>query len=190
MNIGNTQVLLGKIHQTISSDFKIKDQGKKILRIGEEIIYNSSEFISTFNDKTIDKLSSPIDGQIYREFKSGTNDGIDLLSLDGKDPLSITEGIVKEVNINGKKGYFVTVEGDNMLIIYGYLSKVYVSQGDLIKISDPIGVLGKNKDGKKYLRLEIQIDNTIVDPEKYIEISNSLSTWYWDYYYVQLRNRW
>lgn len=176
INIASTSMVLEKIHHSISSDFNINEQGKKALRIGEEIIYNSSEFITTFNDKTIDKLSSPIDGQIYRKFKSGTNDGIDILSLDEKDPLSITRGIVREVNINGNKGYFVNVESDNVIITYGYLSKAYVSQGDIIEILDPIGVLGKNKDGKKYLRLEIKMENKIVDPEKYIEISNSLST--------------
>lgn len=176
INIPNTQKILSKIDYGISQDFNIKNQGNKIFKKAEQIIYDSSKFISTFKEDSVDKLSSPINGEIYRPFKSGENEGVDILSMDDKDPLSITSGLVKDIKIDEKKGYFVTIESDDMIITYGYLSKVYVNKGDLINTLDSIGKLGKNKDNNRYLRLEIEVDGKKVNPEKYIEIDNSLST--------------
>lgn len=68
------------------------------------------------------------------------------------------------------QGYFITIEKDNIKIIYGYLETTQLKEGDLVYKGDIIGEVGINKDGSKYLRLELYIDNELVDPEKYIDI--------------------
>ena len=72
--------------------------------------------------------------------------------------------------MRGKKGYFVTIKNDNMDVVYGYLSKTYLEKGSTVEVSDIVGLLGTNKDGNQYLRIEIYIDGIPVDPSDYIDL--------------------
>ncbi len=61
-----------------------------------------------------------------------------------------------------------------MTTVYGYLIKVYFTEGEEVTIGDKIGTLGTNKDGNKYLHFEIWIDGVPKNPMEYIKFNNKI----------------
>ena len=130
---------------------------------------DSKDVLTVFNLNSREKYQSPISGEVYKEFESETNKGVDIRSIDGEDPRSIIKGTVKDIYLQEKQGYFVIIEKDDVEILYGYLSKVHVSKEEIVDTQTPIGVLGTNKDGNKYLRIELKINGESENPLDYIE---------------------
>lgn len=177
VNLDGTNNLLEGLKKNLNYEFSLKEDGKKIYNKAKDIIDDSLETVGVFNAESI-KYNSPLNGTIYKTFGQDViineekvkNSGVDIKSVSEEDPKVIMSGVVTKVEKNGNKGYFVTIKKDNIEIIYGYLSKAYVSEGNNVDVGDLIGLLGTNKDGNKYLRLEVYIDGIAVDPTDYIEI--------------------
>ena len=121
---------------------------------------------------------APIQGAIYRSYDQDIqingniekNGGLDIIVEGDENPISIINGLVKKVEEKGNKGYYVTIANADMIVVYGYLKTAYVKEGESINQGAEIGSIGTNKDGSKYLRFEIFIDNKAVDPAEYIDI--------------------
>lgn len=173
-NFRQTNAILNVVKENIQYEFSLKDDGKKIFRKIQGFAMNSMEKIAVFNPMTkIDKYPSPIQGKVFKQYDKDTNQGIDIkATLSDEEPVSVTEGIVKNIEQKDKKGYYITVQNGNMDYVYGYLSKPYVSKGDSVSVGQPIGGLGTNVDGHKYLRFEIWIDGSSVDPLYYIDMNS------------------
>lgn len=165
-----TNKVLYFMKTSIQYEFRLVDDSKRIFNWSKKLAKRSGNVINVFNPISFNKYSSPINGVLYREYEKNTNEGIDIKSIDGKDPKAIMPGIVKQIENPSNKGYFITIEKDNMEITYGYLSQVYFSKGDELEVGDAIGILGTNQDGQKYLRIEMTVDGSKVDPAKYIDI--------------------
>lgn len=165
-----TNKVLDFMKTSIQYEFRLVDDSKRIFNWSKKLAKRSGNVINVFNPISFNKYSSPINGVLYREYEKNTNEGIDIKSIDGKDPKAIMPGIVKQIENPSNKGYFITIEKDNMEITYGYLSQVYFSKGDELEVGDAIGILGTNQDGQKYLRIEMTVDGSKVDPAKYIDI--------------------
>lgn len=167
------------LKNNIDYKFNLVEDSKSVFRKSQNLLDSSLESVGVFksNDGT-KTLISPIAGSIHKDFNqkvtingtNASNNGLDIKSTSERDPQAIVDGIVTKVEQKGNKGYFVTIKKDNMETIYGYLSKPYVSEGSNIETGDIIGSLGLNKDGNKYLRLEVYIDGVPVDPMDYIDI--------------------
>lgn len=178
INLKPTNLLLNKIRDNISYEFNIKEDGKKVYSKLTNIIDKSLDAIDVFNPKEKYKYPPPITGTIYKEYGQTTvvnnekvvNNGVDIKSISGEDPKASIDGIVKQVEIRENKGYFVTIEKENIQFVYGYLSRPYVEEGEVISEGELLGTLGTNKDGNKYLRLEIWIDGAPVNPLDFIDI--------------------
>lgn len=172
-----TNVVLGKLEQGINYNFSITEDGKRIYNKARGLIDKSIESIVALKEKTT-KYDTPISGTVYKSFGQDVNvngeilknNGVDIKSQSKMDPKAIISGTVSDIEMRGKKGYFVTIKNDNMDVVYGYLSKTYLEKGSTVEVSDIVGLLGTNKDGNQYLRIEIYIDGIPVDPSDYIDL--------------------
>lgn len=170
INFRQTNILLGIIKDNIQYEFSIRNDGKKIYGRIREIVGNSKEILNVFNPFDSDKYPSPIKGSVYKSYNKNSNLGIDIRAESDEEPLFIMEGIITDIVKKDKQGYFVTVKSDNIDFTYGYFLKVYLSKGDKVSSGEPIGILGTNIDGRRYLRFEAWVDDLPVDPLNYIEI--------------------
>jgi hypothetical protein len=156
------------IKRNINYEFNIVDDGKKIFYKAEDIFDNLIKSINVFNINT-PKYIAPLSGTVYRKFDKDKSTGIEIQTEEDK-PSSIVNGTIERIEKIDKKGYFVTIKKDNYKFIYGYLSSLNVKEGDKVDVGDTIGILGTNKDGKKYLRFEILLDEEAVNPLNYIDL--------------------
>lgn len=170
INLKPTKWALSKIKYNIEYKIDFKNSGKEVYKKVQSLVKDSKHVLTVFNLDSKERYPSPIKGELYRTYEKGSNEGIDIKSNDEKDPNSVFKGTVKDVYLQDKQGYFVVVERENIEMIYGYLSKAHVSKGDSIDIETPVGSLGTNKDGNKYLRIELKVDGAYKDPLDYIDL--------------------
>ena len=170
LNFKSTRWVLDKVRHNIEYEVEIKETGKRVVYIVKGLVKDSKGVLTVFNLDSKEKYSSPISGEVYKAFEAETNKGVDIRSVDGKDPKSIIKGTVKDIYLQEKQGYFVTIEREDLEIVYGYLSEAYVSKGDRVDVETPIGSLGTNKDGSKYLRIELKEDGVYKNPSDYIDL--------------------
>lgn len=170
LNLKSTKWALGKLKYNIQYEIDLRNSGKEVYRKVQDLVKDSKNVLTVFNLDSKEKYPSPIKGEIYRNYEKDVNEGIDIKSTDQKEPKSIIKGTVKDVYLQEKQGYFVIIEREDIEIIYGYLSKAYVSKGEAIDIETPVGSLGTNKDGNKYLRIEFKMDGRYKNPLDYIDV--------------------
>lgn len=170
LNLKSTKWILSKLKYNIEYEIDLRSSGKEVYRKVQDLVKDSKSVLTVFNLDSKEKYPSPIKGGLYRNYEKDVNEGIDIKSTDEKDPKSIIKGIVKDIYLQEKQGYFVIIEQEDIEIIYGYLSKAYVSKGDSIDIETPVGSLGTNKDGNKYLRIELKVNGKYKNPLDYIDL--------------------
>lgn len=174
------------IDNCINYEFSIKEDGKAILSYGKTLLTLPKETLAVLNIKENTKYRRPIDGNLYSPFgkvkyldgSTSFNNGVDIIPKEDKEPISIDDGIVKNIENRDTKGYFVTIEHEGITTVYGYLVSVYLTEGEKVLEGTKIGSLGTNKDGNKYLNFEIWVDNEPVNPLDYISLDKKL----WNYF--------
>lgn len=172
-----TNAFLDSLERNINYDFSFIEDGKKLYYKANNLIDKSIDTLAVFKENT-PKYDSPITGTIYKDFgqdiivdgEVSKNTGVDIKSVSKMDPKVIISGTVSNIEVRGKKGYFVTIKNDNIDLVYGYLSKTYLEKGSIVDVGEIVGLLGTNKDGNQYLRIELYIDDTPVNPSDYIDI--------------------
>lgn len=94
--------------------------------------------------------------------------GIDIANKIGTNIYSATTGKVVTVNQNDKYyGKMVLIETSGVIFKYGHMSEIKVEQGQELKQSDLIGLMGQTGYATgSHLHFEIRIDNRSVDPER------------------------
>lgn len=187
-------LILKKINNSISSniiqiidkginyEFSIKRDGKNILDYGKKLLVLPEKALTVLNIGENSKFLPPIEGTIYNPFGEvkyldgsiGFNKGVDIIPKEQKEPVAIEEGIVTKIEDKNTKGYYITIQHENMITVYGYLTKVYVNEGEKIAQGVKVGSLGTNKDGNKYLHFEMWIEDTPVNPLDYIKFARKL----------------
>lgn len=176
LNNSITNNIIQIVESSINYNFSLKKDGQAILNYSKKVLELPEKALEVFNISYSSKHPPPIEGTIYKPFgqvkylngKTEFNNGIDIIPKEDKDPVSIAEGIVRKIEDRKTKGYFVTIEHDGYSTVYGYLTKVYVNEGDKVAQGTRLGTLGTNKDGNKYLRFEVWIDDNPVNPMEYI----------------------
>lgn len=170
LNFKSTKWIVGKVKYVTEYETDIKASSLKYYDSIKGFVKGSKDKIPVLNMSPMEKYMSPIEGEIYQAYEKGINDGVDIKSSDGGDAKSIIQGEVKDVYLQENKGYFVTIQEGDIEVTYGYLSKSYVSKDEILDIETPIGVLGTNKDGNKYLRIELKVDGQYQNPLEYIDL--------------------
>lgn len=169
VNLNFTNNVLANIKNTINYEFNLTRDSIRVFNKAKKLATTGThKVLEVFHMVEIHKYPAPIDGLVHRHYHKD-NPGVDIKSTEDFEARAITDGIVKDIHLTEKKGYFITIESSDFQHIYGYLSKPYVSIGDKVEEGDLIGYLGTSKDGNKYLRLEILKDGKYQNPIDYIE---------------------
>lgn len=164
------------IDNGINYEFTLEKDGKAILNYGKKLFTLPEKALTVFNFTKTTRYNPPIEGTIYRPFgeikyldgRTYFNNGIDIIPEKEKEPVSIEQGVVEKIEDKDTKGYFVTVEHDEFKTVYGYLTKVYVKEGEEINSGTKIGTLGTSSDGNMYFHFELWIDDNPVNPIDYL----------------------
>ena len=130
--------------------------------------------IATVNGINLSVL--PVSGTItsrfgvYSSIRSGAHTGLDIACDEGTDIKVVSNGTVIFAERNGAYGNLVKVDhGNGVETWYAHCSKIYTKVGDKVKSGDIIASVGStgNSTGP-HLHLEIRIDGTAINPQKYL----------------------
>ena len=109
---------------------------------------------------------------IYHENTYLQNSGIDFISQNVFDVVSILPGTVADVSDNESLGKTVQIKHDNGYVsVYQSLSEVSVKKGDGISQGQTIGKSGTNELDKEmgnHLHFELYANGQVVDPMLYL----------------------
>lgn len=108
---------------------------------------------------------------IYHEGIYMQNSGIDYKSDESFDVISITKGTVTNISDDPLLGKTVEIKSSTELVItYQSLSEVNVKKGDVVtngKVIGKSGTCALNSDIQNGLHLEMYVNGSVVNPEKY-----------------------
>ncbi len=130
--------------------------------------------IATINGINVSVL--PVSGTISSRFgvrssiRSGAHTGLDIACSSGTNIKAVAEGTVVFAQMNGAYGNLIKIDhGNNVETWYAHCSKIIAKAGQKIKAGDIIGKVGStgNSTGP-HLHLEIRINGTAVNPQKYL----------------------
>ena len=104
---------------------------------------------------------------VYYDGTYMQNSGVDFISNNVFEVVSILPGTVTEVKEDDLLGKIVEVKHDKYVALYQSLSEVSVKKGDIIFQGQPIGKSGTNELDKSignHLHFELSYDGNIVNP--------------------------
>ncbi len=120
--------------------------------------------------------TKPISGTITSRYgessrlRQSTHTGLDISATTGTDIKAVASGTVTCAKYSGSYGNLVKIDhGNGVETWYGHTSKMYVKVGQEVKAGDVIAAVGStgNSTGP-HLHLEIRINGTHVNPQKYL----------------------
>lgn len=118
----------------------------------------------------------PVSGTITSRFgerssiRSSVHTGLDIATKTGTPIKAVAEGIVTFAGTSGSYGKVIKIShGNGVETWYAHCSKLYVKKGEQVSAGDIIAAVGStgNSTGP-HLHLEIRINGTAVNPQKYI----------------------
>ena len=167
---------------------EIKEETSKI---SEEIIEENKETIEeTKQESQMEKdareiksklcFIKPIEGRISSSFgwRNPTvstvpkyHTGLDIAAVEGTVIKSMTDGKIEKASSEGDYGKHYIIKYDNITLIYGHCSKLYLKQGTEIKQGQEIAEVGTtgNSTGP-HLHIGIKLDDRWVDPQLLLDI--------------------
>lgn len=117
---------------------------------------------------------------IYHDNTYIQNSGVDFISDEVYDVLSILPGTVINVIDDETLGKTVEIKHDNdMVSIYQSLSEISVKKGDVVSQGQLLGKSGNNEIDKEignHLHFELYVNGQIVDPLLYLDKELNVST--------------
>lgn len=120
--------------------------------------------------------TKPISGTITSRYgessrlRKSTHTGLDISATTGTDIKAVASGTVTCAKYRGSYGNLIKIDhGNGVETWYGHISKMYVKVGQEVKAGDVIAAVGStgNSTGP-HLHLEIRINGTHVNPQKYL----------------------
>ena len=120
--------------------------------------------------------TKPISGTITSRYgessrlRQSTHTGLDISATTGTDIKAVASGTVTCAKYSGSYSNLVKIDhGNGVETSYGHTSKMYVKVGQEVKAGDVIAAVGStgNSTGP-HLHLEIRINGTHVNPQKYL----------------------
>lgn len=107
----------------------------------------------------------------YREYRGGTyHKGIDLGATWGTPVHASNNGRVIQAGWNGGYGYSIEIDhGNGIVTVYGHLSSVKVTVGQIVEKGQLIGNVGStgNSTGP-HLHYEVRVNGSVVNPAPYM----------------------
>ena len=134
----------------------------------------AKEALARINGINISVL--PVSGTISSRYgavssiRSGAHTGLDIACSSGTKIKVVAKGTVTFASYNGSYGNLIKIShGNGIETWYAHCSAIYVKVGDKVSAGDVIGAVGStgNSTGP-HLHLEIRIDGSPVNPQKYL----------------------
>ena len=156
-------------------------QDKESVKINEEEIAKTDikaqeELDAMPEIKGVKIATKPISGTITSRYgessrlRQSTHTGLDISATTGTEIKAVASGTVICAKYSGSYGNLVKIDhGNGVETWYGHTSKMYVKVGQEVKAGDVIAAVGStgNSTGP-HLHLEIRINGTHVNPQKYL----------------------
>lgn len=127
------------------------------------------DILSAFSPDIYPSLQFPTNGNITVNYgnkdpNGGTCLGIMIESNTKADIFSSSDGTVTDVGNNGVIGNYITVEDNNLKIVYGCCDDILVSKGDDVDKNTVIAQLAKGNKDKYYMYMEVHMNGNLIDP--------------------------
>ncbi len=96
--------------------------------------------------------------------------GVDLVQAYGSEIKATAIGRVVHAGPMGGYGNAVDIDhGNGIVTRYGHMSQVLVAEGQMVKVSDTIGLIGSTgRSTGPHLHYEVRVDGEPVDPERFL----------------------
>lgn len=160
--IGNTSTL-EVAKASIDSDLReIKTEKQRIAEATFNGVY--------FSVKPVTGNITSRYGVVESNVRNHAHGGLDIAAPYGRNIKAAADGIVSYSGWMGGYGYLIIIDHANgVQTYYGHCSKLYASVGDEVKAGDVISAVGStgNSTGN-HLHLEIRLNGSTVNPQKYI----------------------
>ena len=100
--------------------------------------------------------------------KYAFHEGIDLRAK--QDTVyAVMDGKINAVSYNGFLGIYIRLDHDQFQSIYGHLSQVFVTAGEIIQAGDPIGITGATgRVTGEHLHFSIRCQQRYIDPLEFL----------------------
>ena len=155
---------------------------KSIVEPDVPVINDSNRVINPYTDAEVTVGKNYYDYQadakdqeksiIYHDNTYMQNSGIDFVSKNTFDVVSVLDGTVTDVKEDETLGKIVEIKHDNEYIsIYQSLSETTVKKGDTVTQGQVIGKSGTNeldKDMGNHLHFEFYVNGQVVNPNLYL----------------------
>jgi lipoprotein NlpD len=112
----------------------------------------------------------PTTGNIVRTNTPIAQKGLDISGREGQDINAAADGVVVYSG-SGLLGYgklIIIKHNDTYLSAYAHNQVIQVNEGDMVKVGQKIGTMGRGNRGEPLLHFEIRRDGQPVDPLQYL----------------------
>ncbi len=178
-HVGNTGNSTGNhCHLEMEQDGYYVDPGLFLGMENPSSIKLSVLQMPTAQDETGYVWPVPVFKYITTRFTDGAHRGIDIAAQRGADIVAIRDGIVAESNMNPAYGNCVLLDhGDGFHSLYAHCEDLVVEAGDTVKAGQVIAHIGSTGVASgTHCHLEIQQNETPVDPASFFDIEQIMST--------------
>lgn len=174
----NLDIGINEYYTVNIDDAKKIDETTNITLAREELESSVDEYINK-EERTVKGIYlavTPISGRITSRFaaienvRSGSHTGLDIAAASGTPIQATADGTVTYASSMGTYGNLVKIShGNGVETYYAHCSKILVSVGQTVSAGDTIALVGStgNSTGP-HLHLEIRINGTPVNPQKYL----------------------
>lgn len=112
-------------------------------------------------------MAMPVQGRIIRDYRKGSNEGIDIAAAPGTPVKAAADGTVAAITQDANQVPIVVVRHpDNLLTVYANVDKIAVKKGDSVKRGQQIAQLRSGDNA--YLHFEVREGFDSVDPNPYL----------------------
>ena len=113
------------------------------------------------------RLAMPLQGKVIRDYKKGTNDGIDIQAAPGTAIVAAESGTVAAITADADQVPIIVVKHpDNLLTVYANVDGISVKKGDAVKRGQSIAKVRAG--ASNYLHFEVRKGFDSVDPTPYL----------------------
>ena len=173
VKVAEIEVAKTDVNNKINETLEKQEAEKK----AEEAAKKAQEELDAMPEINGIKIATkPISGTITSRYgessrlRQSTHTGLDISATTGTDIKAVASGTVTCAKYSGSYGNLVKIDhGNGVETWYGHTSKMYVKVGQEVKAGDVIAAVGStgNSTGP-HLHLEIRINGTHVNPQKYL----------------------
>ncbi|HAV09299.1 MAG TPA: peptidase M23 [Rhodobacteraceae bacterium] len=122
----------------------------------------------TQTTKSTSKMTMPLNGKIIRDYKKGTNEGIDIQAASGSSIVAAQSGTVAAITADADQVPIVVLKHDgNLLTVYANVEGITVKKGDSVSRGQSIAKVRSG--ASNYLHFEVRKGFDSVDPNPYLK---------------------